>query len=400
MGIPDGTRLGPYEILWPIGAGGMGEVYRAYDVRLRRPVAIKTLPPSSSSDQTRLRLFHQEARALSSINHPNIVTLYALGDPVDAYYIVMEFVQGQTLRQALFGKRMTFRAVLDIGRQVASALCAAHSAGIVHCDIKPENIMIRQDGLIKVLDFGLAKLTAPDEVFPSLPANADFFNRTTLIIGDGCPSPSPYLTIPNAVSGDDIQQRVLGTATYMSPEHLCGQDVDARTDIFSLGVTLYELIAGVAPFGGKTRAETIDSILEREPPPLSWYRPEVPSALEHITSKALRKDRECRYQHTRDLLVDLQDVKQEREFEAALKREFEAALKRSAQHDFIKWQKAIPVPQSSGEVIHPGSIQDTLSGAAQAASNSGVILSEILNYMPGAEVTSALPARRQGGYPR
>jgi len=292
MGIPDGTRLGPYEILWPIGAGGMGVVYRAYDVRLRRPVAIKTLPPSCSSDQTRLRLFHQEARALSSINHPNIVTLYALGDPVDAYYIVMEFVQGQTLRQALFGKRMTFRAVLDIGRQVASALCAAHSAGIVHCDIKPENIMIRQDGLIKVLDFGLAKLTAPDEVFPSLPANADFFNRTTLIIGDGCPSPSPYLTIPNAVSGDDIQQRVLGTATYMSPEHLCGQDVDARTDIFSLGVTLYELIAGVAPFGGKTRAEPIDSILEREPPPLSWYQPEVPRALEHITSKALRKDRE------------------------------------------------------------------------------------------------------------
>lgn len=390
MGIPDGTRLGPYEILSPIGSGGMGEVYRAYDVRLRRPVAIKTLPASCSSDEMRLRLFNQEARALASINHPNIVTLYGLGDPADGCYIVMELVEGGTLRQELLGGRKTLQTALDVGTQLTSALAAAHLAGIVHCDIKPENVMIRPDGLVKLLDFGLATLTQPHKALKLPSVNDDVLDRDRHLIDGVCPSTSTlYVTIPNVLEGDDIHQRVLGTATYMSPEHLCGEDVDERTDIFSLGVTLYELIAGVAPFGGSTRAQIIDAILEREAPPLSWYRPAIPAALEHIIRKTLRKHRDCRYQNTKELLIDLRDVKQEWEFEAT--------LKRSAQYELIKQPKATTAAQCTGEMIQAGSIQSCESGVAEGTSGSRVIPSEIVEHRPTAETTSILPTRASLG---
>ena len=321
MAITAGTRFGSYEILCPIGAGGMGVVYRARDVRLGRSVAIKTVSPKCISDKSRLQYFELEAKALSSINHPNIITLYALGDPADVYYIVMELVEGQSLRQHLMSRRMKLRAALDVGTQVASALGAAHSVGIVHRDIKPENVMVRPDGLVKVLDFGLAKLTQPLAFGQTHAASPELLNQDTLPLDEvNRESLASHENIPNArPAADTVQRRILGTAGYMSPEFLCGQEVDTRTDIFSLGVTLYELITGVRPFGGQSHVEVINTILEQEPPPLSCYRPGISRDLEHIISKALRKDRDSRYQDIKDLLIDLQDVKQEREFEATLK---------------------------------------------------------------------------------
>jgi serine/threonine protein kinase/Flp pilus assembly protein TadD len=296
MSIAAGTFLGRYEIRSPLGAGGMGEIYLAWDTQLERTVALKILPAEVASDQKRMRRFIQEAKAASALNHPNILTIYEIGQAGSAHFIATEFIDGQTLRASLASStQMEVGGVLDIATQVASALAEAHAAGIVHRDIKPENIMLRRDSYVKVLDFGLAKLTSKSSARPTVDSDA-----STLIE-----------TEPGVV---------FGTAQYMSPEQARGLPLDARTDIFSIGVVLYEMVAGRRPFEGATNSDMIVSILERKPPALATYRREIPDTLEWIVSKALRKDREERYQTAKDLAIDLRGLKQSLEIDAELER--------------------------------------------------------------------------------
>ncbi|PYS51386.1 MAG: hypothetical protein DMF68_04560 [Acidobacteria bacterium] len=281
MTIPAGTHFGRYEIRSPIGAGGMGEVYLAEDTQLDRPVALKLLPADVTKDEDRLRRFQQEARATSALNHPNILTIYEIGLSEGTHFIATEFIDGATLRARLSQSRMKIDEVLDVSLQVASALAAAHEAGIVHRDIKPENIMIRPDGYVKVLDFGLAKLT--EQRASSSPS--------ALTLAD---------------TGPGI---VIGTVTYMSPEQARGFKVDERTDIFSFGVVLYEMLAGRAPFGGPTPSDVIVSILDREPQPLAHLKADVSPELQRIVTKALAKERDERYQTVKELIADMREFK-------------------------------------------------------------------------------------------
>jgi eukaryotic-like serine/threonine-protein kinase len=299
MTISSGTVLGRYEIRSLLGAGGMGEVYLAQDSQLRRPVALKLLPKSFTQDEERLRRFEQEAYAASSLNHPNILTIYEIGHFDSTRFLAMEYVEGQTLRQHISGSRISggglrLNEALEIAVQVASALAAAQSAGIAHRDIKPENIMLRRDGYVKVLDFGLAKLTEHPEV-------TDTEAPTRALVN----------TSPGAV---------MGTANYMSPEQARGEHVESRTDIWSLGVVLYEMLTGRTPFEGPTPSHIIVSILEKDPPPISRYLSEVPEALEWIVTKALTKDRDDRYQTAREMLTDLRRLKQRLDVSAELDR--------------------------------------------------------------------------------
>jgi len=280
-----------YRILNQLGAGGMGEVYLAEDTRLDRKVALKLLPAKFTQDEDRVRRFVQEAKAASALNHPNIITIYEIGQVDGHHFIVAEFIDGQTLRQQMAGTRIKLPEALEVAAQVASALSAAHEAKIVHRDIKPENVMRRRDGIVKVLDFGLAKLT----------------ERRARATDTDAPTMASVKTDPGTV---------MGTVTYMSPEQARGVDVDARSDIFSLGVLLYEMIAGRLPFEGETTTDVFVSTLEKEPVPLSRYAPEAPAELQRIVSKALRKDREERYQTAKDLLLDLKSLREELIYEA------------------------------------------------------------------------------------
>jgi eukaryotic-like serine/threonine-protein kinase len=280
---PDAT-IAHYRIISKIGAGGMGEVYRAQDTELGRPVALKFLPGDVASHQSRLKRFIQEAKAASALNHPNILTVYEIGRVDDTTYIATEFVDGLTLRQHLHHP-LKLTEILDISIQIASALVAAHAAGIVHRDIKPENIMIRKDGIVKVLDFGLAKLV-------------DRYD------GSGTGSEATTFALVNTEPGT-----VLGTAAYMSPEQALGRDVDARSDIWSLGVVIYEMLTSRAPFEGMSRSHIIVAITDREPPPVTNLAPEVPQALEWIVAEALTKDLDERCQTAKELLGKLKRLK-------------------------------------------------------------------------------------------
>lgn len=287
------TTIGPYQVLSKLGAGGMGEVYLALDKRLGRRIALKVLPTHFTRDADRVRRFEQEARAASALNHPNIITIFEIGHAEDVHYIATEYIEGQTLRQRIRTGQTGLRQILDVACQSAGALAAAHEAGIVHRDIKPENIMLRSDGYIKILDFGLAKLTE---------------------------SSGPDDEAPTAVPVSTETGVVMGTTSYMSPEQARGQKLDARSDLFSLGVVLYEMITRNSPFTGETSADVLAAILTREPPPLSSLAPEAPDTLDWVIGKSLRKDRDERYQTARDLLSDLRSLKQRIEFEAELKR--------------------------------------------------------------------------------
>ncbi len=262
----------------------MGEVWLARDRKLNRQVALKVLPPDLTQDPSRVARFQQEARAASALNHPNVCTIHALGETTDGQqFIAMEFVEGETLRQRLAGRAVTLREALDLAIQVASALSAAHAAGVVHRDVKPENVMLRPDGLVKVLDFGLAKLA------PLGSERADAHTTHAVVRTDA--------------------GTVVGTVDYMSPEQARGQAVDARTDVWSLGVLMYELVAGRRPFAGQSSSEVLAGILEHDPAPLARFDPDAPSELQRIVGKALRKDREQRYQVMKDLLLDLQALR-------------------------------------------------------------------------------------------
>ena len=298
MTVVAGTKFDRYEIISPLGAGGMGEVFLARDMRLERKVALKLLLDERTKDDQRLLRFEQEARAASALNHPNIITIYEIGDYGSTHFIATEFIEGLTLRKILAEGKMPVIAALDVAIQVASALSAAHEAGIIHRDIKPENVMLRRDGIVKVLDFGLAKLT-----------EEGLGDREARGQGDGqtlnSPSPfSPLHTDPGTV---------MGTATYMAPEQARGWRVDARADIFSMGVVLYEMIAGRAPFDGPTPIDVMTQVLERDPRPLTSFSYGAPVELQRIVSKAMRKDREERYQTVKDLLLDLKSLKRELE---------------------------------------------------------------------------------------
>jgi serine/threonine protein kinase len=267
---------GRFRIMRKVGAGGMGEVYLAEDERLGRKVALKLLAPRFTADPDGTRRFEQEACAASALNHPNIMTVYDIVRDGSAHFIVAEFVEGESLRQRLAGGRMGVGEALGVATQVGDALSAVHRINVAHRDVKPENVMLRPDGLIKVLDFGLAKLTGgtPEYVASQGSRVAQVITR---------------------------QGVVLGTPGYMSPEQACGERVDWRTDLFSLGVVLYEMVAGRRPFEGRTVGEVIASTLSREPPSLQLLAPEVPEGLQEIVSSALCKDRERRCQTAGEL---------------------------------------------------------------------------------------------------
>lgn len=292
----DPEKISHYRVLEKLGAGGMGVVYLAEDMKLGRKVAIKVLSHEFTTNRDRLHRFEQEASAASNLNHPNILTIHEVGVDDGRHYIATEFIDGSTLRRKAAAQHLEIPEILDIAVQVASALEEAHSAGIVHRDIKPDNIMVRRNGYVKVLDFGLAKLT---ETVDRSPSDAEASTRVLVQTDAGV---------------------VMGTSHYMSPEQARGKPVDARSDIWSLGVVIYEMVAGRTPFEGETSTDVIVAITQKEPPPLVRFAPNVPAELEWIVMKALRKDRDERYQTIKELITDLRRLKQRLEFETELER--------------------------------------------------------------------------------
>jgi len=280
MALTSGTTLGPYEIIAPLGAGGMGEVYRARDTRLQRTVAIKLLPSQYALDPERVRRFEQEARASAALNHPNIVAVYDVGTQADSFYLVSELLEGESLRHRLAGGALPTRKAMEYSAQIAAGLAAAHDKGIVHRDLKPENIFITREGRVKILDFGLAKLAPP------LP-------DAGTIAEDGLKTEAGVL---------------LGTMGYMSPEQVRGGAVDHRSDLFSFGAVFYEMLTGQRAFRGATPADTVSAILKEDPPELSATGREVSPALERTVRHCLEKNPEERFQSARDLAFDLQNI--------------------------------------------------------------------------------------------
>jgi serine/threonine protein kinase/Tfp pilus assembly protein PilF len=331
----------------------MGEVYLAQDTKLDRKVALKILRAELASNQDRMRRFTQEAKAASALNHPNIITIHEIDQTDSVQFMATEFVDGETLRARMRPGAMKIGEVFDVAIQTATALSAAHAAGIVHRDIKPENIMIRADGIVKVLDFGLAKLTER----PSRDAvDSEAATRAQVNTDPGV---------------------VMGTAFYMSPEQARGLQVDARSDIFSLGVVIYEMVAGRLPFEGTHPSEIVAAILsEREPQPLARYSKEAPAEIERIVSKALRKDRDERYQTVKDMLLDLKSLKQGLEFERKLessapaRTEAGGSSRQVAEPTVSTGRATRTVPVSSAEYIVSGIKQHK----GVAATIAGVLL--------------------------
>ena len=271
-----GKTLGHFKLLSRIGEGGMGQVYAALDQRLNRKVALKFLPASFLEDEDQVRRLHHEARAASALNHPNIVTIYELGQVDSLHFMAMEFVEGQTLRQKM-SAQMPFHEVLNIAIQVASGLAAAHQAGVLHRDIKPENVMFGKDGFVKVLDFGIAKFKEQQGS-----------TEATSIVGTE-------------------RSVAAGTLSYMSPEQARGESLDGRSDIFSLGILLFEMVTGQRPFSGESQKEILQPVLHDEASSLNPHRQDVPADLQRIVGKALKKNRDDRYQSAREMLADLRE---------------------------------------------------------------------------------------------
>jgi eukaryotic-like serine/threonine-protein kinase len=362
--ITTGRKLRSYQVMSVLGKGGMGEVYLAEDTRLGRRVALKLLPSSFTNDADRLRRFEREARAASALNHPNILTIYEI-DSVDGRpFIATEYVEGETLRQRQKHSPLKVTEVLELGIQVASALAAAHQAGIVHRDIKPENVMLRSDGYAKVVDFGLAKLTETAKA-------ASGASVSTMLLMD---------------TDTGV---VMGTTAYMSPEQARGLPIDARTDIWSLGVVLYELLSGRQPFKGDTPSDMIVAILDRDPAPLQTNTI-VPSELDWIVRKALQKDREERYQTARELLGDLRRLKQQLDYAAQSERNIDSQAPSVSDapaaytevlspvstggHGATATQETIPAVSGAQVVSRPGSLRTIAVVAGLAALTMAAIV--------------------------
>src|SRR5437667_7050172 len=349
MTLSAGTHLGRYEIRSKIGEGGMGEVYLAQDTKLDRKVALKILPADVAAHQDRMKRFVNGAKAASALNHPNIITIHEIDLADSVHFIATEFVDGETLRRRMNSEHLKLGKALDVAAQITGALAAAHGAGIIHRDIKPENIMLRSDGIVKLLDFGLAKLT--ERVKPEL-------------VDTEAPTRAVVKTHPGVI---------MGTVTYMSPEQARGLPVDARTDIWSLGVVLYEMATGRLPFEGETATDMILSIVEREPPPLARYSKDTPAELERIVSKALRKNKEERYQTAKDLALDLKSLKQELEVQTRLERSGESGAGRG--------ERLVTSGEQMAMVTGPQSASRTAgAGTIQPISSAEYIVSEIKSH--------------------
>jgi len=335
MTLNAGRKLGRYEIRKQIGAGGMGEVYLAEDTRLRRKIALKVLPENIAQDKDRLRRFEQEAHSASALNHPNILTIYEFGAEKDVHFLAAEFVEGETLRERMLEEPLSIEEALDVAAQTVSALAAAHASGIIHRDIKPENIMIRRDHLVKVLDFGLAKLTENKSEISD--AKAETWAQVN--------------TMPGVI---------MGTAAYMSPEQARGKQTGARSDIWSVGCVLYEMLTRKHPFVGETMNDTIAAILMEEPASPTNFNREITAKLERIVLKTLTKDVEERYQTAEDLLVDLKSLKKQIEFRT----EFEQTASASTQTTGLnkKATQILPVQATSSAKYIVGEIKNHKTG--------------------------------------
>jgi eukaryotic-like serine/threonine-protein kinase len=346
MTLSSGTKLGRYKIRSHLGAGGMGEVYLAVDTELNRRVAIKFLPESLAADEQARKRLVREAQAAARLDHPNICSIYEAGEEDGRSFIVMQYVEGETVDLRMKRKPLDLSESLSISAQVADALAEAHAKGIIHRDIKPSNIMITPRGQAKVMDFGLAKTMPTTEAIDTEAATLGL------------------LTTPGTV---------IGTVPYMSPEQVKGEKVDARTDIFSFGVVLYEMLSGQQPFASESAAATASAILTHEPLPLARFMSEVPAELERIVVKALVKDREERYQTAKDLLIDLKRLKRHLDVQVEVERRARSGTTPGA---------AIPSPAGPAPQVAV-SLASAIASETQPISSAEYIVSEIKQHKPG-----------------
>ncbi len=358
-GLKSGEKIDHYTIVSKIGSGGMGEVYLANDGKLGRQVAIKLLPEAFTKDDDRLRRFQQEARTASALNHPNILTIHEIGETDSTKYIATEYIDGETLRQKLNRERLAVADAMEIAVQTASALAAAHEAGIIHRDIKPENIMLRRDNLVKVLDFGLAKLSEQKGSPPARGGVAAASADGVVGAADGFSANAEDATIRIIKT---VPGMIMGTVQYMSPEQTRGHATDARTDIWSLGVVVYEMLAGKPPFAGENSADLIAEIVKTHPAPLSHLDADIPERLDEVVAKTLEKKPDERYQTAKDLLIDLKRLKRKLDLETEMERSHSSATHSGSAANAIE------------------TVSDINSSATQTVSSAEYVFSEIKQH--------------------